>query len=245
MAAAAGDSVVFTSILSPRPAHTCGLSVLKNSLLFKIAGGEEGGSDGGTNQSVTAVTYRCLPLCVKKGGFRLSHTSMTLPSQKRGRCRPRMQSAEVCRDPCRRRRHPWRHRESYQAVNPTWICYPPHAIWQRACPDSSDGPQPAQGRSHGCGEVRSHATPESGGQMRRLPSRIEAGEAAEGFTRSLYRLPSQPRHSARHPRQGRGGGQNAPFAPARQRRKSRGSLHKRLYPIPIQPPPLRRSPPSC
>src|ERR1039458_8779334 len=191
MAAAAGYSVVFTSILSPRPAHTCGLSVLKNSLLFKIAGGEEGGSDGGTNQSVTAVTYRCLPLCVKKGGFRLSHTSMTLPSQKRGRCRPRMQSAEECRDP-------WRHRESYQAVNPTWICYPPHAIWQRACPDSSDGTHPAQGRSHGCGEVRSHGALESGRQMRRLPSRVEAGEAAEGCARSLYRLPYQPRHSAGH-----------------------------------------------
>jgi hypothetical protein len=62
MAAAAGYSVVFTSISSPRPAHARGLSVLKNSLLFKIAGGEEGGSDGGTNQSVTAVTYRCFLL---------------------------------------------------------------------------------------------------------------------------------------------------------------------------------------
>jgi hypothetical protein len=65
----AGYSIVFTSILSPRPAHARGLSVLKISLQFKIAGGMKAGSDGGTNQSVTAVTYRGLSLCVKTVWF--------------------------------------------------------------------------------------------------------------------------------------------------------------------------------
>src|ERR1039458_7515393 len=84
-----------------------------------------------------------------------------------------------------------------QPVNPTWISNPSHAMWQRARPDRPDGTHHLDGRSHGCGEVTSHATRESGRQMRNLPPRIQAGQAAEGPPRGLYRLKHHPRHSDR------------------------------------------------
>jgi hypothetical protein len=49
---------------------------LRIPLLFKIASGVKGGSDGGTNQSVTAVTYRCLTLWSEN---RVISTLVTLP----------------------------------------------------------------------------------------------------------------------------------------------------------------------
>src|SRR5450759_857680 len=71
--------------------------MLKNSLLFKIAGGVKGGSDGGTNQSVTAVTYRCVPLwCGNRLVSHSGHTPMTPPSQRRGQRLPRMQGVGDC-----------------------------------------------------------------------------------------------------------------------------------------------------
>ena len=51
-------------------------------------------------------------------------------------------------------------------------------------------------RSPGRGAVRSHRTLEGGGQMCRLPSPIQAGEAAQVAAKGLHRLPHQARDSA-------------------------------------------------